>query len=1257
MAKVFPQVERATDVQWHDESPEVSWAYRTMIKNLGTNPQNMAALLQAIYPELEVAVAGDNVVLRRPGEEKYKVLDSSDVTWSDVSDLPADVLASIVETIAIVLGGTGGAVAGGPAGGAWGGIKAGAASAAGINALRQALAGTVTEAYYKGERAEIDPYEVGASGVLGGLSTLLFGTGISKHQAGKVAKKQLKALADKVEDSGLLKGKRGKKITPSQEKFIKNEVSPILKKVDPAFGGRAWRQDWKRLKSLLSQKGDTENYVAQNAGQRRLLRMQQKDVLHGQAGWASQTGKGIARTAGKALTGKTTEQLRLMQDQIPDEAFSFFSLTKERDTALRRAAEKASRLVNQTRVKAEQYKKKLGKRVTSRKKKFLTSRKESVSGERLEELYKPLIERRKELKERLDITPTQGERDLLEAGIKELDDIMQSSIGRDALVVRGDFKFGAIYDDLTGFTGREGKVFKNPKDLMEEIKELKKIVQSFKSRRGDIIAPSEYLEMLSDAREDIIRGVPLRGNATDLQKQIRVIAEDPTRYKRQIKLLATERLFAQREGLDRMGLSQLSEKLDSMAKNASDTFSRVKGRGDNIRFPLTGEQLNKFKIKVKQAKQKLEDIDRKRRAWKQQAEASYNNKLERARLKGKTIDKEIQGAEIKSADALEMSKRYNALREAQDKLSSYRYERSKKRSLDALQEQINMLRAKGQMTDQMDARLRELNQSKSTSDFLNKMIDLTEDLNQMAHDSGLLDKRIATAEKKFDLYSLRRELGKKFGDDKKAAEQALRWANNQIKLMKQRQALEGQISAKISSLEKSLRLRGGPGDPKPRKVKDVFQKSTFLNTKRLYNENIKELEAKIAMAKRAKDNQRLSKLMQDKAELVEDFRVQEGMINEIGQLKKGIRDFEENKGLKQGAAYLRGLHAKKTQHNLEIGRIEEDFRRNWTTAKRDHKANRSRAYDALREDESVVYTDTFQRQSRREVRAGGDDILLFQQQLTPQQLLNAYENLSRLSKWNVDISKLPKGSVERKNLAMIRRAFAKVQKEILESGEDGRKLVESSRIFSEQKPGLEAVIDTLESKNITLGDKVRMMADSVDKKAEPSSNFEQGVDFLQRQEVDKMVESLEPQVRKRGVKKGPYEPLDVSQEIQDIDMDLSIGKARPLSDDSGGATGRSALVQTGQALGGPKGGAFGALLGFATEDAPLFFLKKQRGYSDLMRDPLGKYVTSPDRALLTGMKIGDEAVLPGDRSAETIDVNQYYPEYFKQNPWDNKEEE
>lgn len=206
-----------------EEHPDLSIGDRLIIKNLSTSPESAVGYLKKKYPDMDVQVQpSGQIALRKPNEPDYRVLDPEGVTslgeaLKDIGDVGYDVVSGLGTGAATAAGGAAGAVTG--PGALLTAGAAGAGTSAGFEGLRQGLGSLA------GLEDNIDPMQIGASLIAGGVSPLLFGTGAGAKQ---IAQAGIRRGLSQEATEQLLKSQAG---VPGRA------FSAITKKVAPKIGG------------------------------------------------------------------------------------------------------------------------------------------------------------------------------------------------------------------------------------------------------------------------------------------------------------------------------------------------------------------------------------------------------------------------------------------------------------------------------------------------------------------------------------------------------------------------------------------------------------------------------------------------------------------------------------------------------------------------------------------------------------------------------------------------------------------------------------------------------------------------------------------------------------------------------------------------------------------------------------------------------------------------------------------------------------
>ena len=224
-------------IEVEDVAADIPWQDRLAVKNLGGSLEDQISYLQKNNPNLDIRASDGEIVAKTPGETKFKKLDP---TWSlspsevvqDITDIGYDVASGALTGAAGAAGAVPGALAGFGAGGIGTAMAASGAASAGLEGLRQALG------VAGGVRKDISGGEIATSGLLGGLTTGIFGGGASKGLVEKatskpeIVAKQLKKIMDVVPEGMQEDAKKalaGKIIQENQKGLISKKLgSKIL---------------------------------------------------------------------------------------------------------------------------------------------------------------------------------------------------------------------------------------------------------------------------------------------------------------------------------------------------------------------------------------------------------------------------------------------------------------------------------------------------------------------------------------------------------------------------------------------------------------------------------------------------------------------------------------------------------------------------------------------------------------------------------------------------------------------------------------------------------------------------------------------------------------------------------------------------------------------------------------------------------------------------------------------------------------------
>lgn len=189
-----------------NEAADIPWQDRLAVKNLGGSTEDQIAYLKKNNPQLDIRDYQGDIVAKTPGETKFKKLDPTGFTTpsefiQDLTDVGYDVTSGVLSGAAGAAGAVPGALAGFGVGGLGTAMAASGAASAGLEGLRQALG------VAGGVRKDISGGEIATSGLLGGLTTGIFGGGATKGLIEKSVKNptvvanQLKKIMDVVPES------------------------------------------------------------------------------------------------------------------------------------------------------------------------------------------------------------------------------------------------------------------------------------------------------------------------------------------------------------------------------------------------------------------------------------------------------------------------------------------------------------------------------------------------------------------------------------------------------------------------------------------------------------------------------------------------------------------------------------------------------------------------------------------------------------------------------------------------------------------------------------------------------------------------------------------------------------------------------------------------------------------------------------------------------------------------------------------------
>lgn len=220
-------------------SSDIPWQDRLAVKNLGGSTEDQISYLKKNNPLLDIREYQGEIVAKTPGDKKYKKLDPTGFTnpqefIQDLTDVGYDVASGVLTGAAGAAGAVPGALFGGGVGGIGTAMAASGAASAGLEALRQGLgvAGKV--------RSDISGKEIATSGILGGLTTGIFGGGATKGLVEKAVSKpgivanQLKKVMDVIPESmteDVKKGIAKRVIEDSQKGLISRKLGSKITSV------------------------------------------------------------------------------------------------------------------------------------------------------------------------------------------------------------------------------------------------------------------------------------------------------------------------------------------------------------------------------------------------------------------------------------------------------------------------------------------------------------------------------------------------------------------------------------------------------------------------------------------------------------------------------------------------------------------------------------------------------------------------------------------------------------------------------------------------------------------------------------------------------------------------------------------------------------------------------------------------------------------------------------------------------------------
>jgi hypothetical protein len=137
-------------------TPYISMPERMDVKNLANTPMEAVEKLRSEHPELQIELGKNNILVKKPEEKDFKVLDPSKTEWEDLTDIGTDLAKAGAATVGAITGAAAGATGGAAVGtavapgpgtaiggvtGAYGGAVLGATAGEGlVETLKQGLA-------------------------------------------------------------------------------------------------------------------------------------------------------------------------------------------------------------------------------------------------------------------------------------------------------------------------------------------------------------------------------------------------------------------------------------------------------------------------------------------------------------------------------------------------------------------------------------------------------------------------------------------------------------------------------------------------------------------------------------------------------------------------------------------------------------------------------------------------------------------------------------------------------------------------------------------------------------------------------------------------------------------------------------------------------------------------------------------------------------------------------------------------------------
>jgi len=209
--------------------PKLTAVDRVFLENFANNPMASAKYLEQKYPDLEIRISGNDLLMKTAEEKNYRVLDP-DTGFSPIAN-PKEALYDIVDSGVDIATGTLSGMAGAAAG-IFGGIPT-----MGVGALPAAMAASGATSYgldvakqkagqFLGLPQNVDQTQALISGAGGLAGPALFGTGATQAQ---ILKQAMGKGLGKTTSAALLAGQRG--VTGRLYDAVKGRALPAMGEV------------------------------------------------------------------------------------------------------------------------------------------------------------------------------------------------------------------------------------------------------------------------------------------------------------------------------------------------------------------------------------------------------------------------------------------------------------------------------------------------------------------------------------------------------------------------------------------------------------------------------------------------------------------------------------------------------------------------------------------------------------------------------------------------------------------------------------------------------------------------------------------------------------------------------------------------------------------------------------------------------------------------------------------------------------------